>query len=205
MEGFSVSEFLSFFTEENMVRLLEEFRSLGPLPGIFLTFMKSFIPPLPTLLIVGANGLVYGWLGFFYSWIGLVGGSFFTFMIIRKLAGTPWAKRWADRPKVQKSLIWIRRNAFSYVFLLGMFPMGPFVLVNMAAGIAQMRPRSFLLAAALGKGIMVFYVTYIGTNLRAILEYPVILLGILIFIGCTIWISRRLERYYTNPSEVEEA
>ncbi|WP_211747992.1 TVP38/TMEM64 family protein [Paenibacillus sp. Marseille-Q4541] len=203
MEGFSVSEFLSFFTEENIIMLLERFRDLGPFPGIFLTFMKSFIPPLPTLLIVGANGLVYGWLGFFYSWIGLVGGSFFTFIVIRKLAGTSWARRWAERPKVQKSLIWIRRNAFSYVFLLGMFPMGPYVLVNMAAGIAQMRPRSFLLAAALGKGIMVLYVTYIGTNLGAILEHPTILVGILIFIGCTIWISKKIEGYYTRSADIQ--
>lgn len=203
MEALSVSEFLSYFTEENIVRLLEKFRAFGPLPGILLTFMKSFIPPLPTLFIVGANGLVYGWAGFLYSWIGLVGGSFFTFMVIRKLAGTKWVSRWAEKPKVQKSLIWIRRNAFSYVFLLGMFPMGPFVLVNMAAGIAQMRPRSFLLAATLGKGIMVFYVTFIGTNLGAIMEQPVILAGIVLFIGCTIWISRKIERYYTSPSDVK--
>lgn len=203
MEGFSVSEFISFFTEENIVRLLEKFRALGPLPGIFLAFMKSFIPPLPTLFIVGANGLVYGWAGFFYSWIGLVGGSFLTFIVIRKLAGTRWASHWAERPKVQKSLIWIRRNAFSYVFLLGMFPVGPFVLVNMAAGVAQMRPRSFLLAAVLGKGIMVLYVTFIGTNLVAIIEQPLILVGILLFIGCTIWISRKIERYYTGPSDID--
>ena len=203
MEGFTVSEFISFFTEDNIVRLLEKFRALGPLPGIFLAFMKSFIPPLPTLLIVGANGLVYGWVGFLYSWIGLVGGSFVTFMVIRKLAGTRWASHWAERPKVQKSLIWIRRNAFSYVFLLGMFPVGPFVLVNMAAGISQMRPRSFLLAATLGKGIMVFYVTFIGTNLVTIMEQPLILVGILMFIGCTIWISRKIERYYTGPSKIQ--
>ncbi|MBD7969992.1 TVP38/TMEM64 family protein [Paenibacillus gallinarum] len=203
MEGFTVSEFISFFTEDNIVRLLEKFRALGPLPGIFLAFMKSFIPPLPTLLIVGANGLVYGWAGFLYSWIGLVGGSFVTFMVIRKLAGTRWASHWAERPKVQKSLIWIRRNAFSYVFLLGMFPVGPFVLVNMAAGISQMRPRSFLLAATLGKGIMVFYVTFIGTNLVTIMEQPLILVGILMFIGCTIWISRKIERYYTGPSKIQ--
>ncbi|MCM3785428.1 TVP38/TMEM64 family protein [Neobacillus mesonae] len=201
MDSLMAIDIMSYFTEENLIRLLEQFRSFGPLPGILITFLKSFIPPLPTLLLVGANGVVYGWAGFFYSWIGLVGGSFLTFLIIRKIAQSSYIQRWSQKPKVQRSLLWIRRNAFSYVFLLGMFPMGPFVLVNMAAGVAQMRPGMFLLAAGLGKGIMVFYVTYIGTNLEAIVQQPLILLGIVLFIALTIVVSRRLEAYYTRSSE----
>lgn len=58
-------DIMSYITEENIRFWLEKFRSLGPLPGILLTFMKSFVPPLPTLLIVGVNGAVYGlWAGF---------------------------------------------------------------------------------------------------------------------------------------------
>ncbi|OMC66292.1 hypothetical protein BK126_19925 [Paenibacillus sp. FSL H7-0326] len=200
MYSWSFTDIMSYFTEENIIMLLEQFRSYGPLPGILITFMKSFIPPLPTLLIVGANGAVYGWAGFIYSWIGLVGGSFLTFLIIRRIATTSYIQRWTKKPKVQKSLRWIRRNAFSYVFILGMFPMGPFVLVNMAAGAAQMRPGLFLLAAGLGKGIMIFYVTYIGTNLEEIIQHPLILVGIVIFIILTIVASKRIEAYYTESS-----
>ncbi|MFD2703452.1 TVP38/TMEM64 family protein [Paenibacillus shunpengii] len=200
MYSWSFTDIMSYFTEENIIMLLEQFRSYGPLPGILITFMKSFIPPLPTLLIVGANGAVYGWAGFIYSWIGLVGGSFLTFLIIRRIATTSYIQRWTKKPKVQKSLRWIRRNAFSYVFILGMFPMGPFVLVNMAAGAAQMRPGLFLLAAGLGKGIMIFYVTYIGTNLEEIIQHPLILVGVVIFIILTIVASKRIEAYYTESS-----
>lgn len=200
MYSWSVTDIMSYFTEENIIMLLERFRSYGPLPGILITFLKSFIPPLPTLLIVGANGVVYGWAGFVYSWIGLVGGSFLTFLIIRRIALTSYIQRWTQKPKVQKSLRWIRRNAFSYVFLLGMFPMGPFVLVNMAAGAAQMRPGLFLLAAGVGKGIMIFYVTYIGTNLEEIIQHPLILVGVVLFIILTIVASKRIEAYYTESS-----
>ncbi|MCM3128544.1 TVP38/TMEM64 family protein [Paenibacillus provencensis] len=200
MYSWSITDIMSYFTEENIIMLLERFRSYGPLPGILITFLKSFIPPLPTLLIVGANGVVYGWAGFIYSWIGLVGGSFLTFLIIRRIALTSYIQRWTQKPKVQKSLRWIRRNAFSYVFLLGMFPMGPFVLVNMAAGAAQMRPGLFLLAAGVGKGIMIFYVTYIGTNLEEIIQHPLILVGVVLFIILTIVASKRIEAYYTESS-----
>ncbi|MBW7459536.1 TVP38/TMEM64 family protein, partial [Paenibacillus sepulcri] len=71
----------SLLTEDNLQDLMERYRSFGPLPGILLTFLKSFIPPLPTLVIVGVNAAVYGlWLGFFYSWLGLMLGCTATFL-----------------------------------------------------------------------------------------------------------------------------
>lgn len=159
----SISDILSNVTEENLKSLLEQYRAFGPFPGIALTFMKSFVPPLPTILIVGVNAAVYGlWLGFLYSWLGIVSGCLVTFMVVRKVAGHPYFLRWAKKPKVQKSLVWVRRNAFSYVFLLSIFPVGPFVVINMAAAIAQMRLRSFFIAIVFGKAIMVMSVSIIG-------------------------------------------
>lgn len=117
---------VSWLTEERLRLLLEQYRSLGPLPGIGLTFMKSFVPPLPTIAIVGLNGAVYGlWLGFLYSWIGLVAGCVTTFMIIRKIASHRYLRKWAQRPKVARSMTWVRQSGFSYVFLLSIFPVGP--------------------------------------------------------------------------------
>jgi len=52
-----LSHIESYFTEDNLKHLLEQYRSYGPFPGILLTFMKSFIPPLPTILIIGVNGV----------------------------------------------------------------------------------------------------------------------------------------------------
>lgn len=46
---------MEYFTEQNIELYLERFRSLGPLPGIMLTFLKSFVPPLPTIVIIGAT------------------------------------------------------------------------------------------------------------------------------------------------------
>lgn len=164
MSGAELS-MMDYFTEQNIELFLERFRSLGPLPGILLTFLKSFVPPLPTIVIVGANAAIYGmWLGFLYSWIGLVSGSLLTFLLIRKAAETPFMRRWAAKPKVRKAMIWARRNGFSFVFLLSMLPVGPFVVINMAAGLTRMSAVSFGTAVALGKAVMVFCVSYIGTQ-----------------------------------------
>jgi uncharacterized membrane protein YdjX (TVP38/TMEM64 family) len=194
-----LSSIQSYFTEAALMDLLEKYRSFGPFPGIFLTFMKSFIPPLPTILIIGVNAAVYGlWLGFLYSWIGIVSGCLVTFLIVRKIAGTPYMVRWAQKPKVEKSMLWVRRNAFSYVFLLSIFPVGPFVVINMAAGMARMRFRSFLIAICFGKAIMVLSVSYIGYDLTRFMQNPIEIIYVLLFIGASLWISKKIEQRFTS-------
>lgn len=144
-----------------------------------------------------------GW--FLYSWIGMVLGCTVTFLIVREIGKSAFVEKWARKPRVQRSMVWIRRNAFSYVFLLSIFPVGPFVIINIAAGIARMRLLSFLLAVGLGKAIMIFSVTYIGSNVEQFLEHPVRWIGVILFIAVSLWASRKLERHFTrfNPDQDE--
>ncbi|MEK5257317.1 TVP38/TMEM64 family protein [Paenibacillus sp. FSL F4-0125] len=192
-------DIISWLTEDNLRHLLEQYRSFGPFPGIALTFMKSFIPPLPTIAIVGLNGAVYGlWLGFLYSWLGLVAGCVTTFWIIRKVASHRYLRKWAERPKVAKSMTWVRQSGFSYVFLLSIFPVGPFVVINMAAGLAGMRFRSYLLALTVGKAIMVFAVSYIGNDLERFIRQPWEIIYVLVFIGLSLWGVKAIEARFAR-------
>ncbi|WP_249732754.1 TVP38/TMEM64 family protein [Paenibacillus lautus] len=198
-------DIMSYFTQSNLEWFLDQFRALGPLPGILLTFLKSFIPPMPTIVIVGVNAAVYGlWAGFFYSWIGMVAGCLTTFLLVRKISGTPLIERWAKKPKVQRGMRWIQRNGFSYVFLLGILPVGPFVAVNVAAGLARMNVMSYLMAVTLGKGIMVFCVSYIGANLSDFMAEPFKLLGVLAFILLSLWGSRKLDSYFVRKQSFHD-
>ncbi|MBC8079631.1 MAG: TVP38/TMEM64 family protein [Gorillibacterium sp.] len=193
---------ISTWTEEDLRNLLEKYRALGPLPGIALTFLKSFIPPLPTIVIVGLNAAVYGlWLGFLYSWLGLVSGCLTTFLIVRKAASHRYFQRWARKPKVQKGMVWVRHNAFSYVFILSLFPVGPFVVINLVAALARMRLRSFAIALFFGKAIMVFAVSYIGSDLERFTRRPVDILYVLLFIGASLWISKKVEGHFTKNDQ----
>jgi uncharacterized membrane protein YdjX (TVP38/TMEM64 family) len=198
----NISDILSNLTEEKLKDLLEQYRDFGPFPGIALTFMKSFIPPLPTILIVGVNAAVYGlWLGFLYSWLGIVSGCLVTFLIVRRIAGYPYIARWSQKPKVQKSLVWVRRNAFSYVFLLSLFPVGPFVVINMAAAVARMRLRSFFIAIVFGKAIMVMSVSIIGHDFTRFIKNPIELTYVVLFVGLSLWISKKIETRFTRGTE----
>jgi uncharacterized membrane protein YdjX (TVP38/TMEM64 family) len=195
-------DIMSWLTEDNLRHMLEQYRSFGPFPGILLTFMKSFIPPLPTIAIVGLNGAVYGlWLGFLYSWIGLVAGCVTTFWIIRKVASHRYLRKWAQRPKVARSMTWVRQSGFSYVFLLSIFPVGPFVVINMAAGLAGMRFRSYLFALIVGKAIMVFAVSYIGNDLERFIRQPWEILYVLLFIGLSLWGVKAIEAKFASTAQ----
>lgn len=192
---------LSSVTEQQLLEWLEQFGSFGPLPGILLTFLKSFVPPLPTLLIVSVNAAAYGlWLGFLYSWIGMLAGCVLTFALVRGVAGHRLLERWTSKPKVQEAMLWARRNAFSYVFLLSLLPVGPFVVVNIAAALSGMRLRSFALAAACGKGIMILFVSYIGHDWTSYMENPLRLLYIVLFIAVSLVISKNIERRFSQLS-----
>jgi uncharacterized membrane protein YdjX (TVP38/TMEM64 family) len=192
-----IKELLSYLTEENLMLLLDKYRSFGPLPGLLLPFMKSFIPPLPTLVIISVNAAVYGlWLGFLYSWIGIVCGCLVTFAIVKKVAGHPYLVRWSQKPNVQKSLSWARRQAFNYVFILSLFPLGPFVVINMAAGLVRMRFRSFLVAVAAGKAVMVMSVSFIGYDLKRFMDHPYQLIYVALFIAISLVISKRVEKRF---------
>ncbi|MEK8132498.1 TVP38/TMEM64 family protein [Paenibacillus filicis] len=195
----NISDIMAGLTEENLRNALEHYRALGPLPGLVVPFLKSFIPPLPTLVIIGVNAAVYGlWLGFLYSWLGIVAGCVTTFWILRKIAGHRLVQRWSRKPKVAKAMAWIRRNAFSYVFLLSLSPVGPFVVINMAAAIARMPMRSFLLAIALGKAVMVFAVSYIGHDPERYIRNPLHLLYIVLFVAVSLLVSRRIEARFAR-------
>lgn len=201
----ALSDWLDNLTEDRLLQLLEQFRELGPFPGIALTFLKSFVPPLPTIVIIGVNATVYGlWLGFLYSWIGIVCGCLATFLIVRRIAGHPYLERWASKPRVRKSLTWVRHNAFGYVFLLSLSPVGPFVVINMAAAVARMRLRSFFIAIVFGKAIMVMAVSIVGHDLTRFIRRPAELLYVVLFVGISLWISKRIEARFARNTPMEE-
>lgn len=198
----SIADTLSSLTEEDLKSVLEQYRSLGPLPGIFLTFLKSFVPPLPTIVIVGVNAATYGlWLGFLYSWIGMVAGCVTTFLIVRRIGRSRFVERWAQKPRVQKSMVWIRRNSFGYVFVLSLFPVGPFVVINMAAAIARMPLRSFVIAILFGKAVMVFSVSVIGHDVMRFFRNPAELLYVAAFVAISYILSKKLEARFTKEPE----
>lgn len=172
-------------TEENIKEFLEQYRALGPLPGIFLPFLEAFLPFLPLFLFVAGNAFVYGlWLGFLYSWVGTSIGTVLVFFVIRKFARHRILRFITKLKKIQQTMHWFERRGFGAVFLIFCFPFTPSSLVTVVAGLSQINAISFMLAAFLGKMMMIFIVSFIGHDFFDLLKDPVqlILVSVLTFI-----------------------
>lgn len=152
---------------------LESYSQWGPLPGILLPMVESFLPVLPLFLIIAANANIYGlWLGFILSWIGVTAGAISVFWISRKLGGN--VKGWLERrfPKSARFFNWVERKGFTPLFLLACFPFTPSVVITVVSGLSKVPFRTFLLATLLGKAVMIFSISLISFDIGNLVDEP---------------------------------
>lgn len=179
---------------DNIRHLLEGYRSFGPLFGILLPMMESFLPILPLLLIAAANAAVYGfWEGSFLSWIGTCLGSVLIFLFFRKLARGR-LKRWLEKSrKLNGTLKWVEQHGFGPVFLLYCFPFTPSLLVNVASGLSKLSIRSYLSSLLLGKMVMIFMASYVGHDWLGMIHHPMKLVVIATIVVILWLVGKRIE------------
>jgi uncharacterized membrane protein YdjX (TVP38/TMEM64 family) len=189
-----VETLMDMFTLENILNLLEEYRSFGPVPGIFLPLLEAFLPFLPLFAIVFANASAFGlWFGFLYSWIGTVTGSLLVFFIFRNY-GQKKLLKWMQKHKsIKKLMSWVERNGFGPLFLLLCFPFTPSALVNVVAGLSKVSPLQYTLALVGGKMVMIFIISFVGYDFLSLLHNPIrtIIVAVIIFV---LWfVGKRIE------------
>ncbi|WP_068776396.1 TVP38/TMEM64 family protein [Paenibacillus sp. FJAT-26967] len=163
----------NMLTEEKIMQLLSQYESLGPLPGIFMTFIEAFLPILPLFAIVVGNAAAYGLgLGFLYSWLGTSLGATSLFLLFRKLSNVPFMLRFVQRPKVSNGMKWIHNHGFGTIFLLSCFPFTPSSLVVIVAALSRMDKWVFLPAIISGKAVMVFMMAFVGYDIMSFVRQP---------------------------------
>ena len=191
-----------FFTVENIENLAAHYRTLGPLIGILLPFIEAFLPFLPLVVIVVANASSYGlWIGFLLSWIGTVLGSYVVFLLARRFGKHPRLKVFIEKEKVQKLIKWVDMRGLSPLFILLCFPFTPSVLVNIVAGLSNIKKKYYLIVLMAGKFIMIASMSVLGYDLKALITDPVklIIAGVGIFL---LWIvGKGIEKHLNKKVE----
>ncbi|MGP1906541.1 TVP38/TMEM64 family protein [Metabacillus sp. JX24] len=164
---------LDYFTIERMMEFFKDYRSFGPLLGIGLPLLEAFLPFLPLVVFIVANANSYGlWFGFLYSWIGSCLGALILFFLVRKYGQERFFRFISRHQSVQKMMGWIERHGFGPLFILLCFPFTPSAAVNVVAGLSKVSIWQFSLAVMSGKFVMIFLVSFIGYDLRAIITQP---------------------------------
>ncbi|MBM7554101.1 TVP38/TMEM64 family protein [Thalassobacillus pellis] len=187
---------------EYIMAQLEKYESLGPLPGILLPMIESFLPILPLVAFVLANAVAYGLLkGFFYSWIGSSVGAIIVFTIIRRLGKKRFMQFISERKQVKRVTSWVEEHGFGPLFLLMCFPFSPSSIINVVAGLSGVSRQQFVLAVLLGKSVMIFTIAYVGASIRSFAEHPVKAIVVAVCIALFWILGKFLEKYLQRKAE----
>lgn len=163
-----------WFTLENIMDLIREYRSFGPLPGILLPMLEAFLPFLPLFLFVMANASAFGlWLGFLYSWVGAVAGALIVFLLVRKYGQKRILRFLKKHKQVQKLMKWVEKHGFGPLFILLCFPFTPSAVVNIVAGLSNISIAQYMLAVLTGKIVMIFTISFVGYDIRSLITQPI--------------------------------
>ncbi|WP_053365516.1 TVP38/TMEM64 family protein [Bacillus sp. FJAT-27245] len=185
----------SWFTLENIMDLIGEYRSFGPIPGILLPMLEAFLPFLPLFLFVMANASAFGlWFGFLYSWVGACTGAMLVFILFRRYGQRRFLAFLQKHPAVRKLMNWVERHGFGPLFLMLCFPFTPSAVVNIVAGLSKISIKQYMLAVLAGKMVMIFTISFIGYDIRSLFTQPIRTLAVaaIIFI---LWLAgKQIER-----------
>src|SRR5699024_11964370 len=100
--------------------------------------------------------------------------------------------------------IWVERSGFGPLFILLYFPFSPASVINIVAGLSNIRIHQFVLAVLLGKSVMIFSIAYVGSSIISFAKSPLkaIVVGSFIVIFCLI--GKRIDAILHERSSITD-
>lgn len=135
------------------------------LPVTIGIFCATAFIGVPQWMLITASVLAFGpVIGGIYAWVATLTSAALDFWIARRVGTKALHGRIEimSRETLKKLTQAIRKNGFVTSFVVRLVPTGPFVLVNFAAGLSQMRFDAFLAGTALGIIPKIMVVMLIG-------------------------------------------
>ncbi|PLS18796.1 hypothetical protein CVD28_04890 [Bacillus sp. M6-12] len=183
-----------WITLENIMDLIQKYRSFGPIPGILLPMLEAFLPFLPLFVFVMANANAFGlWIGFLISWAGSVAGALLVFFIVRRYGQQRLLSFLQKSRQVRKLMDWVDRHGFGPLFLLLCFPFTPSAIVNVVAGLSKISSLQYALAVTAGKMVMIFTISFVGYDIFSLIHKPLRTAIVLLIIFVLWYVGKQVE------------
>lgn len=157
---------------EDIKALILSWGVAAPLMSIILMILQAVIAPLPAFLITATNGLVFDvYWGTVISWTGAMCGALVSFLMSRL-----FYKSFAEKIRSQrKGIDYINRLSSKYGFKLiltaRLLPFISFDFISYAAGLSNIKVRSFIVATGIGMLPATIIYTVFGFELEKLIEY----------------------------------
>lgn len=172
---------------ENLADYLETFLlSLGafaPILACFLIIIESIVPVLPLCVFITINFYFFGKIvGFIISWIFTCIGCFLSYTLVKKGIKTVALDTAEKSGLLQKTTKLIKNMDMTNLILVIAIPFTPAFLINIAAGLAKIDKKKFIISILIGKIFMVYFWGFIGVSLIESLKNPLIIIKVVILL-----------------------
>jgi uncharacterized membrane protein YdjX (TVP38/TMEM64 family) len=174
----------------------------GPwaLPVAVAAFGILAFAGVPQIMLIAAAVVAFGpMLGCLYSWIGTMVSSLVGFYLGRA-AGSAALDRFSGEG-VKSFMALIGRNGLFASFIVRLVPSGPFIVVNMAAGVTPMRTADFVIGTAVGIVPKIVLTAFAGNSIVRMMKgeigrdalwlAAIAAAWIAIGLGARAWLKRR--------------
>ncbi|QHE60936.1 TVP38/TMEM64 family protein [Rossellomorea vietnamensis] len=201
----NINTIKNWFTLENMMDLIQQYRSFGPIPGILLPLLEAFLPFLPLVVFVTANANAFGlWWGFLFSWIGATLGALIVFLLVRRYGETRVFRFLRKNKQVNRLTKWVDRHGFGPLFILLCFPFTPSAVVNVVAGLSSISIAQYMLAVVTGKMVMIFTISFIGYDIISLVKQPIRTVIVVAIIFVLWFMGKRIEIHLNKKMELDQ-
>ncbi|WP_421385491.1 TVP38/TMEM64 family protein [Bacillus salacetis] len=170
---------------------------LAPFVSILLMIFQAVAAPIPSFLITGVNGMIFGvfW-GAVISWVGAMLGAIVSYYLAKKLGFEFVAKQSTVKEEYLEKFN--GKGGFLFVLIARLVPIISFDLISFLAGLTGMRLKIFLFATGIGMLPGTVAYSVIGSEISSPdSNYTVTLLVIALLIGLSAagYYIRKRNRY----------
>jgi uncharacterized membrane protein YdjX (TVP38/TMEM64 family) len=168
----------------------------APMLSIFLMVLQAIAAPIPSFLIAGANGMVFGvfW-GIVISWVGAMLGAIVSFYLAKGFGKTVIPKKQKEKEWVKKLDQISGKHGLLIVLIARLIPVVSFDFISYAAGLTRIKVSHFLLGTGIGMLPATIIYTIIGHDFLQLEDYKgriiilFLLLAVLFLAG--LWVRKR--------------
>ena len=185
---------------ENISDFLETFLlSLGvfaPILACFLIVFESILPVLPLCVFITINFYFFGkFVGFLLSWIFTCIGCYLSYVLVKKGVKTIALDTAQKSGLLQKTIKIIKNMDITNLILVIAIPFTPAFLINIAAAIANIDKKKFIISILIGKIFMVYFWGFIGKSLLESITDPYTIAQVVFMVLIAYLVSRLANKF----------
>lgn len=165
--------------------------------GFMLIVLESIIPALPLGVFVAFNMMAFGnIIGFILSWYATITGCILSYIIFNHGVGNYLKKKLKRNGKYKKIIKRITKIKFTTLVLIIALPFSPAFAINIAAGIAKLDFKKFVIALLIGKISIVYFWGYISKSLIESITDINTLITIMIMLSISYLVSKTVTKKF---------